>query len=117
MCTQLNGTVTRPVTCNFSCICASELGVYFTVCTGLTSNHFLDNTSALTCAAVSRANRYQALPLIFYSPLDRGDSLGTRLAENSQIMSSPSSGDRKDHIHFGNESSKLENIFLHESLH
>ena len=65
MYTQLNGLVTRPVTCKFSRICASEPGVYFVVCTGLTSNHFLDNTSDVR-AVVSRANRYQALPLLFY---------------------------------------------------
>ena len=35
---QLIGLVTRPVTCNFSRICASDPGVYFAVCTGL----FLD---------------------------------------------------------------------------
>ena len=34
---QLNGFVTRPGTCNFSPICASEPGVYFAVFTGLTS--------------------------------------------------------------------------------
>ena len=69
----------------------------------------------VTCAAVSRANRYQALPLIFYSPLDRGDSLGMRLAENSQIMSSPSSGDRKDHMlkkHNSIERTKISLVFM-----
>ena len=55
--------VTRPVTCNFSRICASEPGLYLAVCTGLTSNHFLDNTGDMR-AAVSHANRYQALPLL-----------------------------------------------------
>ena len=78
--TQLNGLVTRLVTYNFSRICAYEPGVYFAVCTGLTSNHFLENTSDMR-AAVSRANRYQALPLLFCFLLGQGESLGTRLEE------------------------------------
>ena len=57
---------------------ASEPGVYFAVCTGLTSNYFLDNTGDVR-AAVSRANRCQALPLLFYFLLGRGESLRTRL--------------------------------------
>ena len=76
--TQLNGLVTRLVTWNFSHICASEPGVYFAVCTGLTSNHFLDNTSDVR-AAVSRVNRYQAVPLLFYFSLGREESLEMRL--------------------------------------
>ena len=76
--TQLNGLVTRPVTCCFSRICASEPGVYFVVCTGPTSNNFLDSTSDVR-AVLSHANRYQALPFLFYFSSGRGESLGTRL--------------------------------------
>ena len=53
---QLNGLVTRPVTCNFSRIYASEPGVYFAVCTGLTSNHFLD-TVDFNCVRTPAASR------------------------------------------------------------
>ena len=59
--------------------------MYFAVCTGLTSNHFLDNTSDV-CAVVSHANRYQALPLLFYFSLGRGESLGKRLIGTSSII-------------------------------
>ena len=62
--TQLNGLDTRPVTCNFSRICASEPGVYFAVCTGPTSNHFLDNTRDTHCAK-NLAPRTSAFALVF----------------------------------------------------
>ena len=85
--TQLNGLVIRPATCNFSLIYASEPGMYFVVCTGLMSNNILDDTSEVR-AAVSRANRYQALPLHFYFSSGRGESLGTRLLNSSVCRNS-----------------------------
>ena len=63
-----------------------NLCVYFVVCTGLVSNHFLDKTSDVR-AVISCANQYQALPLLFYFSSGRGESLGTRLVWTS-LMSS-----------------------------